>query len=101
MGKEQTQRMTCGGGGLAGHMVPPVNNSMAEIEKDNDGRRQFFYVFPLRRSPTVHRYILFQTIATILYIYLATVTKAITFGGFLGDITGGLQVPYSTHIQIK
>jgi hypothetical protein len=35
-----------------------------------------------------------QTIATILYIYLATVTKAITFGGFLGDITGGLQVVY-------
>ena len=27
-----------------------------------------------------------------MYIYLATVTKAITFGGFLGDITDGLQV---------
>jgi len=32
-----------------------------------------------------------QTLASILYIYLATVTKAITFGGFLGDITQGLQ----------
>ena len=26
-----------------------------------------------------------------MYIYLATVTKAITFGGFLSDYTGGLQ----------
>jgi len=32
-----------------------------------------------------------QTLASIIYIYLATVTKAITFGGFLGDITGNLQ----------
>jgi len=32
-----------------------------------------------------------QTIASIIYIYLATVTKAITFGGFLSDITEGLQ----------
>ena len=32
-----------------------------------------------------------QTLASIIYIYLATVTKAITFGGFLGDITGGQQ----------
>ena len=32
-----------------------------------------------------------QTIASIIYIYLATVTKAITFGGFLGDITEGQQ----------
>jgi len=32
-----------------------------------------------------------QTVASIIYIYLATVTKAITFGGFLGDITDGLQ----------
>jgi len=32
-----------------------------------------------------------QTLASIIYIYLATVTKAITFGGFLGDITQGLQ----------
>ena len=33
-----------------------------------------------------------QTLAAVLYIYLATITKAITFGGFLGDITNGLQV---------
>ena len=33
-----------------------------------------------------------KTLASIIYIYLATVTKAITFGGFLGDITDGLQV---------
>jgi len=32
-----------------------------------------------------------QTLASIIYIYLATVTKAITFGGFLGDVTDGLQ----------
>ena len=32
-----------------------------------------------------------QTLASIIYIYLATVTKAITFGGFLGDITEGRQ----------
>ena len=32
-----------------------------------------------------------QTLASVMYIYLATVTKAITFGGFLGDITDGLQ----------
>ena len=35
---------------------------------------------------------LWQTLASIIYIYLATVTKAITFGGFLSDITEGLQV---------
>ena len=33
-----------------------------------------------------------QTLSSIMYIYLATVTKAITFGGFLGEITDGLQV---------
>jgi len=32
-----------------------------------------------------------QTLASIIYIYLATVTKAITFGGFLGEISGNLQ----------
>lgn len=32
-----------------------------------------------------------QTLASIIYIYLATITKAITFGGFLGDITDGQQ----------
>ena len=32
-----------------------------------------------------------QSLAAIIYIYLATITKAITFGGFLSDITGGMQ----------
>ncbi|XP_023330571.1 sodium bicarbonate cotransporter 3 [Eurytemora carolleeae] len=32
-----------------------------------------------------------QTLASIIYIYLATITKAITFGGFLSDITEGRQ----------
>ena len=36
--------------------------------------------------------LILQTLASIIYIYLATVTKAITFGGFLSDITEGLQV---------
>ena len=39
-----------------------------------------------------------QTLASIIYIYLATVTKAITFGGFLGDITNGLQVNKSSFL---
>ena len=33
-----------------------------------------------------------QSLAAIIYIYLATITKAITFGGFLGDITDRKQV---------
>ena len=32
-----------------------------------------------------------QSLATVIYIYLATITKAITFGGFLSDITEGQQ----------
>ena len=32
-----------------------------------------------------------QAVASVIYIYLATITKAITFGGFLGDITRGAQ----------
>ena len=32
-----------------------------------------------------------QTLAAIIYIYLATITKAITFGGFLSDITSDKQ----------
>ena len=32
-----------------------------------------------------------QSLATIMYIYLATITKAITFGGFLSDITDRQQ----------
>ena len=39
--------------------------------------------------------LILQTLASIIYIYLATVTKAITFGGFLSDITEGLQVSSS------
>ena len=39
-----------------------------------------------------------QTLSSIMYIYLATVTKAITFGGFLGEITDGLQVSSSSKI---
>jgi hypothetical protein len=33
-----------------------------------------------------------QTLAAIIYIYLATITKAITFGGFLEDATESMQV---------
>ena len=44
--------------------------------------------------------IIFQTLASIIYIYLATVTKAITFGGFLGDITDGLQVRFMAIFHI-
>ena len=32
-----------------------------------------------------------QSLATIIYIYLATITKAITFGGFLSEITHDKQ----------
>ena len=34
-----------------------------------------------------------------LILFLATVTKAITFGGFLGDITDGLQVTFRSNIS--
>lgn len=33
-----------------------------------------------------------QCFSAILYIYLATVTNAITFGGMLGDATDNMQV---------
>lgn len=33
-----------------------------------------------------------QCLSTVLYIYLATVTNAITFGGLLGEATGDAQV---------
>lgn len=33
-----------------------------------------------------------QCFSAVLYIYLATVTNAITFGGLLGDATEGAQV---------
>ena len=38
-----------------------------------------------------------QSLAAIIYIYLATITKAITFGGFLGDITDRKQVRKTFH----
>jgi sodium bicarbonate cotransporter 4 len=33
-----------------------------------------------------------QALSAILFIYLATVTNAITFGGLLGDATDNMQV---------
>lgn len=33
-----------------------------------------------------------QCLSAVLYIYLATVTNAITFGGMLGDATANMQV---------
>lgn len=33
-----------------------------------------------------------QSLSAILFIYLATVTNAITFGGLLGDATDNMQV---------
>lgn len=33
-----------------------------------------------------------QCLSAVLYIYLATVTNAITFGGLLGEATSGAQV---------
>lgn len=33
-----------------------------------------------------------QCFSAVLYIYLATVTNAITFGGMLGEATSGAQV---------
>lgn len=33
-----------------------------------------------------------QVLSTILFIYLGTVTNAITFGGLLGDATENMQV---------
>lgn len=33
-----------------------------------------------------------QSLSTILFIYLGTVTNAITFGGLLGDATDNMQV---------
>ena len=36
-----------------------------------------------------------QSLSTILFIYLGTVTNAITFGGLLGDATENMQVTLS------
>lgn len=33
-----------------------------------------------------------QCFSAVLYIYLATITNAITFGGLLGEATDGAQV---------
>ncbi|ETE56079.1 hypothetical protein L345_18211, partial [Ophiophagus hannah] len=35
-----------------------------------------------------------QALSAILFIYLATVTNAITFGGLLGDATENMQVSH-------
>ena len=48
-------------------------------------RKSKFYISDFRDA--LHM----QSLAAIIYIYLATITKAITFGGFLSDITGGMQ----------
>ena len=45
-------------------------------------RKSKFYISDFRDA--LHM----QSLAAIIYIYLATITKAITFGGFLSDITG-------------
>lgn len=43
-------------------------------------------------SDTLHP----QCLSAVLYIYLATVTNAITFGGMLGDATANMQVSAAT-----
>ena len=50
------------------------------------------FIFVNHSSGNKTNFAFIKTLASIIYIYLATVTKAITFGGFLGDITDGLQV---------
>ena len=40
-----------------------------------------------------------QSLSAILFIYLGTVTNAITFGGLLGDATENMQV--NPHIPQK
>lgn len=42
-----------------------------------------------------------QSLSTILFIYLGTVTNAITFGGLLGDATENMQVstPHFTYLN--
>lgn len=41
-----------------------------------------------------------QCFSAILYIYLATVTNAITFGGMLGDATDNMQVCVSFTLRL-
>ena len=55
----------------------------------------FYSIQKLSSAIIIVLILLWQTLASIIYIYLATVTKAITFGGFLSDITEGLQVTSS------
>lgn len=38
-----------------------------------------------------------QSLSAILFIYLGTVTNAITFGGLLGDATDNMQVRCHLH----
>lgn len=40
-----------------------------------------------------------QALSAILFIYLATVTNAITFGGLLGDATENMQVSQGFQSQ--
>lgn len=40
-----------------------------------------------------------QCLSAVLYIYLATVTNAITFGGMLGDATANMQVGAAVGCQ--
>uniref|UniRef100_A0A8C1R471 Electrogenic sodium bicarbonate cotransporter 1 n=1 Tax=Cyprinus carpio TaxID=7962 RepID=A0A8C1R471_CYPCA len=40
-----------------------------------------------------------QSLSAILFIYLGTVTNAITFGGLLGDATDNMQVKYKTKLM--
>ena len=41
-----------------------------------------------------------QTLSTILFIYLGTVTNAITFGGLLGDATDNMQVSWPSSSTV-
>lgn len=41
-----------------------------------------------------------QSLSTIMFIYLGTVTNAITFGGLLGDATENMQVShFNSNVQ--
>lgn len=41
-----------------------------------------------------------QALSTIMFIYLGTVTNAITFGGLLGDATENMQVLISPRFCV-
>ncbi|XP_059086432.1 electrogenic sodium bicarbonate cotransporter 1-like isoform X2 [Tigriopus californicus] len=96
-----------GGGGDGGHFQDGILNSLVEGQKLTDGSTEnqelirtgrLFggLILDIKRklpwfksdfTDALH----IQTVASVIYIYLATITKAITFGGFLGDITAGQQ----------